>query len=171
MTSQSDDFNAVFDDFMSRYDAAGDAAKTVAIRCAAKVMCTDTASAAEIHAALALLDRLPEKKKAAGPQALTVTFVSPEPTEQEYLRERAERESAALRSRVAELEKVVAAFNRSEPHRSSYGKVVSLPDDSPHTPDWSALAAVNSRGGVTVNDPNVRIRRLSDDAAANKIAR
>jgi hypothetical protein len=94
----------VFDDFMRRYDAAGDAAKTVAIRCAAKVMCTDNASAAEIHAALALLDRLPEKK-AAGPQALTVTFVAPEPTQQEFLRERAENEAAALRRRVAELER------------------------------------------------------------------
>jgi hypothetical protein len=46
---------------------------------------------------------------------------------------------------------------------------ISSPHDA--TPDWSALAAVNSRGGVTVSNPNVRIKRLSDDPLANRIAR
>ena len=168
--STNSDFDALFSDFVARYDAAGDAAKMVSLRCAAKVMSNDSATAAEIHAALALLDKMPAPQ-AKGPHALTVTFISPEPSLQEQLRERAERELAAANRRIAELERAVAALNRAGP--SDRSTVFSLHNNSPSddAPDWGALAAVNSRGGVTANDPNVRIKRLSDDTAANRIAR
>jgi hypothetical protein len=141
------EFDSVYADLCERYVVVSPFDKVTA-RAAAKILVADDQKPSELATAEALLSRLVRPQvQAPPPQPLEVRFVSPEPTQQEFLRERAENELAAAKRRILDLEKALAAFERGAAIGEAPRGVVQ------DKPDFAALARLNSGGGLP---PTVR---------------